>query len=322
MELAMGAQMNFLEGSDRSKDFIDKMRRLHEKMSYDVVLPKNMLELVRLVKWYGKWIEDRIEDRIQIRNTTPDSSDSGLDSMTMSKSYDRRTSATFGAERYIFIDRILDEYYEGKLSKEAIVEETKTFIMAGQETTASSIYHTLIALCQYPKVQAKLIAEIDDYFDSNYVYVENSDFENLPYLDAVVRESLRFYPSAPHYPRTTESSEVKVNEKYTIPKNAWVFLESWAIHRDKTHWGEDAEEFNPERWFEDKKRHAFAWIPFAAGARNCIGQRLAMLEIKIVLIHIFKTFQISFSEENPVIDFDCLSTLVVNNPPNFELMVR
>ena len=196
MELAMGAELNFLEGSDESKDFIDKVRRLHEKMQYNVVLPKNMLELVRLVKWYGKWIEDRIEDRIHVRNTTPDSSDSGLDSMTMSKSYDRRTSATFGAERYIFIDRILDEYYEGRLSKEAIVEETKTFIMAGQETTASSIYHTLIALCQYPKVQEKLIAEIDEYFDSSYVYVENSDFENLPYLDALVRESLRFYPSA------------------------------------------------------------------------------------------------------------------------------
>ena len=125
-----------------------------------------------------------------------------------------------------------------------------------------------------------------------------------------------------HYPRTTESSEVKVNEKYTIPKNAWVFLESWAIHRDKHHWGEDAEEFNPERWLDDKKRHAFAWIPFAAGARNCIGQRLAMLEIKIVLVHIFKIFKISFSEANPTIDFDCLSTLVVNNPPNFELVVR
>ena len=60
-----------------------------------------------------------------------------------------------------------------------------------------------------------------------------------------------------HYPRTTESSEVKVNEKYTIPKNAWVFLESWAIHRDKHHWGEDAEEFNPERWLDDKKRHVY-----------------------------------------------------------------
>ena len=196
IELALGAQMNFLDGSEESKEFIDNMRKLHEKMSVTTILPKNLLEGIRLVKWYSKWIEDRIEDRINIRNTTPESSDSGLDSMTMSRSYDRRTSATFGTERYIFIDRILDEYFEGNMSKEAIMEETKTFIMAGQETTASSIYHTLIALCQYPKVQEKLIAEIDEYFDSSYVYVENSDFENLPYLDAVVREGLRFYPSA------------------------------------------------------------------------------------------------------------------------------
>ena len=69
------------------------------------------------------------------------------------------------------------------------------------------------------------------------------------------------------------------------------------MHLDKKHWGEDAHSFRPERWLEnpDVKRHPFSFIPFSAGARNCIGQRFAMTELRIVVCELIKNFEFSLS---------------------------
>ena len=102
---------------------------------------------------------------------------------------------------------------------------------------------------------------------------------------------------------------------YHIEKGDCIWADAWSIHVDKTLWGADAEDFCPERfvflqlsliafrWLKDDQRHPMAWIPFGAGPRVCIGQRLAYMEAKLALIHILRRFTISSGPKTEVCRF-------------------
>ena len=72
------------------------------------------------------------------------------------------------------------------------------------------------------------------------------------------------------------------------------------VHRDPKHWGEDAEECKPERFMnKNVKRHAYSWIPFAAGARNCVGQRFAMMEMKMQVASVIRRLDFEIADDQP-----------------------
>ncbi|XP_020293989.1 probable cytochrome P450 4aa1 isoform X2 [Pseudomyrmex gracilis] len=167
-------------------------------------------------------------------------------------------------------------------SEQDIIEECCTFMLAGQESVATAVAITLFFLANNPKCQKKCIDELDQIFGNDNRLPTMADLKEMNYLDMCIKESLRLYPSVPIFARTV-SQDVKIG-KYVIPAGCGVFISPYMTHRLSHHFP-DPYSFKPERFSPEnsKTRHPYAFIPFSAGPRNCIGYKFAMLEMKSVI---------------------------------------
>ncbi|NWZ65912.1 CP4V2 protein, partial [Acrocephalus arundinaceus] len=194
-------------------------------------------------------------------------------------------------KRKAFLDMLLNATDdEGKkLSYRDIREEVDTFMFEGHDTTAAAINWVLYLLGRNPEAQKKVHRELDEVFDNTERFVTTDDLKNLRYLECVVKEALRLYPSVPMFARTLR--EDCCIKGYQIPRGANVLVLTYALHRDPEVFP-DPEEFRPERFFPEncKGRHPYAYVPFSAGPRNCIGQRFAQMEEKTLLALILRHF--------------------------------
>lgn len=147
--------------------------------------------------------------------------------------------------------------------------------IAGSETTSSAVEWAMAELLCSPDSMRKAKAELAHTVGPNRK-VEESDIENLPYLQAVVKETLRLHPPIPFLVPRKAIRDVDFMG-YFIPKNTQVFVNAWAIGRDPDAWV-DPLCFKPERFMDSKvdyKGHHFELIPFGAGRRMCAGVPLA-----------------------------------------------
>ncbi|KAL4882734.1 cytochrome P450 [Aspergillus karnatakaensis] len=151
---------------------------------------------------------------------------------------------------------------------------------AGSETTAVTLSGILYHVLRTPTVYAKLTAEID---------------AALPYLSACIKEGIRMHPiTGVSFPRHAPSDGCEIGGRY-IPPNARIGVNPGIIHFDKTVFGEDADQFRPERWLEDEEgasnmdRHV---MQFGIGARTCLGKHLSMCEIYKAVPQILRTFSL------------------------------
>lgn len=155
-----------------------------------------------------------------------------------------------------------------------------TFLAAGHETTARSLTWTLYLLSRAPDVRERLEAELDA------APLDTTDPARwaglLPWTEAVIKESLRLYPSAPVLART--SREWDMVNGLPVPAKTDVIVSTWLLHRQRDIWSEP-DAFRPERFFGDAAAEIprDAYLPFGLGPRVCIGARFAMMEMVIVL---------------------------------------
>lgn len=197
-------------------------------------------------------------------------------------------------KRKTFMDILLDMHVNGQqLSEADIREEVDTFMFEGHDTTAMGIIFALYCIGLYPEVQRKVTEELDEIFaeDINRP-VTYDDTRNMKYLECVLKESQRLYPSVPIIGR--KLSEDIDFDGFRIPKNTTIHLNLLGLHRN-TKTFPNPEKFDPERFLPDNsfKRHPYAYVPFSAGPRNCIGQKFAMLEEKTIVSNIIRHFKIS-----------------------------
>ena len=198
-----------------------------------------------------------------------------------------------------FIDILLtSKDSSGKeLTDEGIVEEMTTFIFRGHDTTASAISWTLHLLGLYPKYQTMCREEVRSVLknrESDRIIYE--DLSKLSFLSMCIKESMRIYmPVNDIFRRPTE--DIHING-YLIPKGTSLIISLGALHRNPHVW-KNPFEFNPLRFdCELPGGHPFAFIPFSAGHRNCIGQKFAMNEQLVALSRILNTFEVeSLSRE-------------------------
>jgi cytochrome P450 len=169
----------------------------------------------------------------------------------------------------------------GGLSPKEIRDEIITIFMAGHETTAGTLSWTWYVLSQRPVEAARLGAELDAVLAGRPPRPE--DLPNLPYTRRVVEEAMRLFPAAPGLStrRALAADEVC---GHTVPKGASVNVMPWLIHRHRRLW-DDPERFDPDRFSPERAagRPRFAYLPFGAGPRVCIGQVLAMNESILIL---------------------------------------
>ncbi|GMR54475.1 hypothetical protein PMAYCL1PPCAC_24670, partial [Pristionchus mayeri] len=186
-----------------------------------------------------------------------------------------------------------------KLSADEIVGQCTIFLLAGFDTTSNSLAYTTHFLANYPEVQKRLIDEIDSFLLENET-IQLDRLNNLPYMEAVIKESLRHYPlgSVVVTRECTKSCEIG-GTKFEVGDS--IATDTWTMHMDESVWGEDAKEFRPERWLEDSDRPRSAFQSFGEGPRICLGMRLAFMEEKLTLIKLLSRFTIEkTATTNPI----------------------
>ncbi|KAJ3655743.1 hypothetical protein Zmor_014858 [Zophobas morio] len=190
-----------------------------------------------------------------------------------------------------FLDLLLEATVDGRpLTQEEIREEVDTFMFEGHDTTASAISFALYCLANNADAQKKAYEEQLTLFGENKSpHMSYAALQSMKYLEMVIKETLRLYPSVPFYSRETDE-EVEING-ISIPKGVPIIIFAYGIHRDPTHF-KDPEKFNPSRFEEIDGKHPYSYIPFSAGPRNCIGQKFAMLEMKSTISKILRHFEL------------------------------
>ncbi|KAH9946884.1 cytochrome P450 [Amylocystis lapponica] len=193
-----------------------------------------------------------------------------------------------------------------RLSDEDVLAQVPRFLVAGHETTSTATMWCLYALTQAPAVQQKLREEL---LRVDTDAPDMDELNALPYLDAVVRETMRVHAPVPATHRVAARDDVvplgtpvvdtrgQVHESIKIDKGQGIFISITAVNRAKALWGEDAFEFRPERW--EKLAGAMTGIPgvwahllsFLGGPRACIGYRFSLVEIKALLFTLVRAFE-------------------------------
>ncbi|XP_056897785.1 cytochrome P450 3A40-like isoform X4 [Takifugu flavidus] len=174
------------------------------------------------------------------------------------------------------------------LTDNEILAQAMIFIFGGYETTSSSLGFLAYNLATNPKIQKKLQEEIDKTFPGK-VRPNYDDLMQLEYLDMVVNESMRVFPILSRLERMTKTS-VEING-FTIPKGTVVAIPVYVLQHDKAYWPEP-EAFKPERFSKENKDNVdpYAYLPFGAGPRNCIGNRFALVSMKLVIAEILQHY--------------------------------
>lgn len=177
---------------------------------------------------------------------------------------------------------------------------------AGSETTAISLSAVFYFLHKTPRALARLLREIDDaaregrFSDYETRLVTWHESQTLPFLDACVKEAFRLHP-APGLPMERIVPEPGLEiAGHWVRGGTIVGCNAWVLHRDKKVWGEDAEEFRPERWVDETDGERLkgmngCMLQFGMGSRTCIGKNISLLEIYKLVPSMLRRFEVCFS---------------------------
>lgn len=198
-----------------------------------------------------------------------------------------------GSTSVKFDPNVNDSQLIKKLSIPEIAWNTFFFMIAGYETTSTALAFVSYVLATHPDEQRQLQDHIDAQFDTQDEHTMPSYdlVMQIEYLDMFIRETLRMYPIAPLVVSRQNAEEYHLKNFGTIPIGTSITTDMYALHYDPDLWGPvDPHIFHPERF--STKRHPMAWIPFGAGPRNCVGMRFALVELKLILVRLLKTYSI------------------------------
>jgi cytochrome P450 len=168
-----------------------------------------------------------------------------------------------------------DDGGTGYMSDELLLNESLTLFLAGHETTANALTWTWYLLAQHPEVARRVQSELDRVLDG--MLPKPSDQPRLRYTSQVFREALRLYPPAWIVAREAVTDYQLGHVE--VPAGSTVLMSPYATHRDPRFW-DNPEAFDPDRWSDEisATRPKFAFFPFGAGTRVCIGEHFAMTE--------------------------------------------
>ncbi|ETN61351.1 cytochrome P450 [Anopheles darlingi] len=209
-----------------------------------------------------------------------------------------------------FVDNLYDLAESNpSLTEEHIQDHIDTMIVAGHDTTATTMSNLLLMLAMHPEVQEMVYQEVMNTCPDKEKPVSIEDANNLVYTEMVCKETMRLFPVGPLIGREC-TADVKLDEKHTIPAGCSVVLGIYHLHRDPNIWGPKPEEFNPDNFLPEKvaSRHPYAYLPFSGGPRNCIGIRYAWLSMKILIAHLVRNyrFRTSLKMEDLEVNFSII----------------
>uniref|UniRef100_A0A7N0V2S2 Flavonoid 3'-monooxygenase n=1 Tax=Kalanchoe fedtschenkoi TaxID=63787 RepID=A0A7N0V2S2_KALFE len=204
----------------------------------------------------------------------------------------------------VLLDLIDDPDLEVKWTVENVKAFTVDLLAGGTDTAATTVEWAMTELMKNPEKMKKATEELDGIIGRER-WVEERDTPNLPYLDAIMKETMRLHPAAtllaPHL--ALEDCKIK---NYDISKGTVVLINTWSMGRDPTIW-ESPEEFRPERFLNkdiDIKGKSFELLPFGSGRRMCPGYTLGLKMIKSSLANLVHGFNWTLPQEMKPKDLD------------------
>ncbi|KAG0514795.1 hypothetical protein BDA96_10G224200 [Sorghum bicolor] len=196
-----------------------------------------------------------------------------------------------------FLSAVLDARDRSAALRELLTPDhvsalTYEHLLAGSATTAFTLSSAVYLVAGHPEVEAKLLAEVDGFGPRGAVPTADDLHHRFPYLDQVIMEAMRFYTVSPLIARvTSRRTELGGHE---LPKGTWLWMAPGVLSRDAASFFPDPGAFRPERFDpaseEQRGRHPCAHIPFGIGPRACVGQRFALQELKLSMVHLYQRF--------------------------------
>lgn len=200
------------------------------------------------------------------------------------------------------------EKHPGKVTDQELIGYVMTMLIAGSDTSSVGLRAMVYFLAKYPDVQRRLQAELDSVANLKYP-VTWKETQNMPYLDAVIKESLRMHPGgAVIQERVVPETGYQLPDGRFVPAGIIVGIAGWNISRRTEVYGDGVDTFNPERWLratnESEELYQIrlggmkkADMTFSHGPRVCIGKNIALMEAYKLIATIFGLFEVRL--ENP-----------------------
>ncbi|XP_074270528.1 cytochrome P450 76AD1-like [Silene latifolia] len=189
------------------------------------------------------------------------------------------------------LDSLLELVNDNELSLDDVKHLLLDLFVGGTDTTSNALEWAMTELLRNPEKLAKAQNELDQVVGKNNGPIQESDISKLPYIQAVVKETMRLHPPGPFLIPHKADKDVKLCG-YIVPNNAQIWVNIWSIGRDPNVWP-DALSFSPERFLEseiDMKGRDFELIPFGSGRRICPGMPLAYRMVHLMLATLLYSF--------------------------------
>ncbi len=204
------------------------------------------------------------------------------------------------------------------MGERELIDEIMTLIVAGHETTASGLNWTWYLLAQHPEAEARLHAELDAA--PELAAPSLTEMEALAWTSQVVNEALRLYPPGWLLSRRTVAADVLGG--FAVPAGTNVLLPLYLLHRHPRFWKEP-DRFSPERFApeHEAERPRFAYMPFAAGPRHCIGETFALYEMLMHLYKVARRYRLVYVPDKPL-ELEAQINLRTRHPLHMRLVPR
>ncbi|KAI8870056.1 cytochrome P450 [Ramicandelaber brevisporus] len=192
----------------------------------------------------------------------------------------------------VFINEKGDENGQILLNDNELRATTFAFLRAGRDTTGHTLSGIMFLLAANPGIQDKLRAEVQSVMgiESKDIIPTMPELKQMPYIEAVIKEALRMY-NPTHETANRILIEDMVFNGTHLPKGTLIGIPTRFIHTADESWP-DADEFRPDRFLNGNKEAVpWSWIPFGGGARMCIGQGMALVELQVVLAMLVRRFK-------------------------------
>jgi cytochrome P450 family 6 len=187
---------------------------------------------------------------------------------------------------------------QGEFNELTIVATALVLLVAGYDTTGSTLSFLCYQLAKNPEIQDRLRAEIQEVTGDSDEEVTYDHLSKMTYMDQIISETLRFHTPLSALQRVASNDYKLPGSDLIIEKEMGVWINTMAIHFDTKHYS-NPNVFDPEHFNKEAKaaRHPYAFLPFGQGPRGCIGMRFALLEAKLALANIVRKFVLLPSEK-------------------------
>lgn len=186
-----------------------------------------------------------------------------------------------------------DALSQSNIEMQQFCDNACFFFAVSVESTSTALVSTLLLLAIHTDVQEKLYKQVSSVLNSSGNRVTETEMAQMPYLEQIIKESLRILPVLPYIYRET-SAPLKL-KKFTVPAGSNLLIRIYDLHVNEKNWGDDAKDFNPDRFepcrIANINSHAF--VPFASGPRMCPGYKHSYILMKVMLSRLIMEYKLT-----------------------------